>query len=355
MEINSDLLSVGKMPITAATSIFASTLLWAFFFGLTGIGANDLFTFKLHIILGKALTTNMLLFLLTFSLPIALMAAFAKRMEKANLIIFSIFPSILALIIAMAVFQQLQSLWIIAVFYLVAVPLVIENASVKYLELKRRITARTMWSATGRAIALISIGLIALSALTIIPGHEQYLERFEEFFMDFAHGITSGQNQETISSGAADIFIAAQVKTLDQVVEDPSFEKLRGKTDPDVIEFVATADIIADYFKSPEYAQEIEETFREGTSSIVEEIDIMEMIKEYFPFIQLLESIMPLGIWLGLMHAIALAGLFSFAGFLFCKTTAVAYGLAADQTLKRLDRPSQDIETGQELKIEQDF
>ena len=82
MQINSDFLSVGKIPIAAAASIFATTLLWAFFLGMTGLGANDLFTFKLHIVLGKILTINMLLFFLTFSLPIAIMAAFAKRMQK---------------------------------------------------------------------------------------------------------------------------------------------------------------------------------------------------------------------------------------------------------------------------------
>ncbi len=107
MELNSEALAFGKTQIAAAALIFLSTLLWACSFGLTGIASNDFFTFKFHIILGKALSANMALFLLTFPLPIAFMATFAKRMGKASLILVSMVSSLFALIAAMALFPTL--------------------------------------------------------------------------------------------------------------------------------------------------------------------------------------------------------------------------------------------------------
>ena len=77
MELNSEALAFGKMQIAATALIFLSTLLWACSFGLTGIALNDFFTFKFNIILGKVLSANMVLFILTFPLPLALMATVA--------------------------------------------------------------------------------------------------------------------------------------------------------------------------------------------------------------------------------------------------------------------------------------
>jgi len=333
MEINTDALAFGKPQIAAAVAIFLSTLFWAIFFGMTDIGVNDLFTFKLHIVMAKAFSVNMLLFLLTLMLPTAIMAGLLKKMGKANLVLVSMVSSLLALVVAMAFFPSIQSLWILAVFYIISVPVSIEHASAKYLELKKTVTARVSWAAASRTASLLSVALIILSISTIMPQHEQYLERFEDFFMEFAYGLTAGQSQRTISSGATEIFVEAQIETIDQVLETPQFLTLREKTDPDVIAFVLAANGVAQYLRSPEYKQQMEERFSEGTTDIIAEMDLLEVMKQQFPFIKALEEYMPLGMWLGLLHALSLAGLFSLVTMFICKPMAVAYGLISEQML----------------------
>ena len=146
-----------KIQIIAAVLIFLSTLLVAGIFGMTGIGLNDLLTFKFNIVLEKILAnlTTIILFFLAFSLPIAIITVFAKRMEKINLIIVATVSSLLALIIAMLLFPALQGFWIIGIFYIIAVFLAVEEAFTKYREIKKRIVARSSWSTIGKTASLI--------------------------------------------------------------------------------------------------------------------------------------------------------------------------------------------------------
>ena len=60
----------------------------------------------------------------------------------------------------------------------------------------------------------------------------------------------------------------------------------------------------------------------------------MEIMKQQFPFIKKLEEIMPLGMWIGLMHALVLASVFSFLGLIIFKPLAAVYGLAADKAMQ---------------------
>src|SRR3989338_7840388 len=113
MEISEDALAFGKIQIAAAIAIFAATMLWAAFFGLTGIGLNDFLTLKFNIVLEKILANlpTVALFLLTFSLPVAIITAFAKKMEKISLMLLSGVSSFFALTIAMLLFPAMQSFW----------------------------------------------------------------------------------------------------------------------------------------------------------------------------------------------------------------------------------------------------
>ncbi len=209
----------------------------------------------------------------------------------------------------------------------------IETAFVKYAELKSWVTMRAMLSACGKATALVSIGLFVLSLATIAPEQQQHLERFEDFMMDFAYDMVSGNSQQTISAGVIDLFIEAQVSTIDTVLQNPVYEKLREKTDPDVIGFVLLAEAQRQALRSPEYRQEVEKIFGGAGGSVMEQIDIMEIMKQQFPFIKKLEEVMPLGMWIGLMHALVLASVFSFLGLIILKPLAAVYGLTADKTM----------------------
>lgn len=317
----------GKKEIIAFALIFLATLLWATFFGLTGLTANDFFTLKLHIVLQKILTLNTLAFFIFFTLPIALIAVFAKRTEKISLIIAAETASLLALIIAFALFSTMQGLWAIAILYLVAIPLAIETATVQYGELTKWVAMRIGLSAAGRTTTFVSIGLVVFCILTVMPEQGLYVQKFETFVTDFAQGITSGNSNQSISSGMADLTVQSQITTVDTFMQNPTFTKLREKTDPDVIAFVAVSDATEDYIKSPEYKQKITEQFSESSSEAIQQMDIMELLKEQFPFIAIMEQF----IWA--IYAIAIVGVFSLAAAVICKPMAMLFAIIGEKII----------------------
>jgi hypothetical protein len=345
MEINPESFSLNKTHIVAGIAIFATTVLWATLFGMTGIGINDLLTFKLQFLAEKVLTLNTLLFFLTFSMPIAIAAALAKRTEKITLVITSMFASLAALIIIMALFSQLQSLWIAAVFYIISLPLAIETASTRYEELKRRVTARASWSTAGKMVSITSIGLFVMTMAAIVPEHEAYLEKFEDFAQDMARDFLSENSPEKLGEGLgsslAGMLVQRDIAAADSLMENPAFQKLREKQDLEVQLFVAAVEAQKTRLESPEYKEEIEQQIEvqltplvsDSTGQALESIDIVESMREMLPVIKVLEKIMPLGIWIGLMLALAITGIFSFVAMLLSKTTAVAYALIVEKAI----------------------
>ena len=320
----------GKEEIAAIAIIFLTTILWASFLGLSGIAANDFFTFKIDIVAEKLMNLNTALFFFALPLPIVAMAAFAKRCDKASLMIFSFISSLLGLLIAMFIFPNLQGLLLLALFYLVSIPLVIEVAVTKKTELKKWVAPRTMLSSMGKTITLLSIGFVVLSALTILPIQDEYIGKFEGMIEGFAAELTTGNSQSTISSEATDLFVNSQIATVDTILENPVFEKLRQKQDLDVMAFVLLADQAKDSLNSDEYRQQVEEKFRQSSSSIAQNIDIMEMIKKQFPWFELLER------YLWLFHALAIIGIFSLIANIICKPMAAVYGSIAETAAKTL-------------------
>ncbi|MFA4856018.1 MAG: hypothetical protein WC634_05555 [archaeon] len=336
MEISEDALAFGKIQIAAAIAIFAATMLWAAFFGLTGMSLNDFLTLKFNIVLEKILANlpAVALFLLTFSLPVAIITAFAKKMEKINLMLLSGVSSFFALTIAMLLFPAMQGFWIVAIFYIIGIFLAVEEAFTKRLELKKRITARTNWSATGKTAALVSIGLVVLFISSIAPEHEQYLGKVDDFAMSFVEiAIPSNGKNPGITSAITDTIVNTQIATVNALLENSAYTKLKGKTDPDVMLFVATADATREYFKGPEFRKTIEKTLNETSTDVMGEIKIVAIMREQFPVLNTVEKVVPLGILFGLAQALAIAGLFSMLALFICRPMAVVYGLITEKAL----------------------
>ncbi len=348
MELDIGTIKFGKMQIAAVALIFLSTLLVASIFGMTGIGLNDLLTFKFNIVLEKLLANfgTFILFFLVLSLPIALITIFAKKMEKINIIITAMISSFLALMIAMLLFPNLQSFWIIGIFYIIAVFLAIEEAFTKYKEVKTRIAARASWSTMGKVTSLISIGLVVLILANVAPAHEKYLEKVDEFSVGIVETVMpSIGGNSGITSVLVDTIVDTQVTTVDILLNNPAYTKLREKTDPDVMIFVTAADGTSNYLKGPEFRDTIEQQINEAGTGIMQEISIVEIIRTQFPVLETVEKTVPLGIIMGLLHALAVAGIFSMLAMFLCKPTAAIYGMIAETALSALQPPKQQKTT----------
>ncbi len=324
MEINTESLEIGPKQIIAAVLILLTTFLWTFFLASTGIVINDFFTFQMDIVAGKLLTINTLLFFITLPIPITVMAIFAKRMDKANLMIVSLISTLLAVGAAMILFKNLQDMWILGVFYIISLPFAIETAFVKYSELEHWISLRTSMSSASRMIIILSLGLFVLSAITIFPNQDAYIDKFESFIEDFALSATSEGNMSAVPDSATDVMVVTQLATIDSIMGNQVFENLRRKEDPEVLAFVVVADTARDYLQSPEYRASIEKQIREASTTVVEEIDIIKIMKEEFPLFETMEE------FLWLTHAIGLLGIFSFIASMISKPTAAGVGAVGE-------------------------
>ena len=352
MAFDIDSIKFGKMQIIATVIIFLTTLLVACIFGMTGIGLNELLTFKFNIVLEKIIENigTIILFFLVLSLPVAIITVFAKKMEKINLIIVAIISSFLALIISMIIFPTLQSFWIIGIIYIIAVFFAIEEAFTKYKEVKTRIVARTSWSTTGKVVSIISIGLVILILANVAPAHEEYLEKVDEFGIGFVETLMPSIGGDSgITSVLVSAIVDTQIATVDALLNNPAYAKLREKTDPDVMIFVATADGTNEYFKGPEFRNTIEQQINETGTGVMQKISLIGILREQFPAIETVEKTVPLGIIMGLLHALAIAGIFSMLAMFLCKPTAVIYATIAEKSLSILQPPEPQKPQSQQI------
>ncbi len=328
MEITNKSFEFGKKQTAAAIAIIATIILWAFLLNSTGIIINDFFTFKLQIILDKIISVNFALFLLAFPLTGAIIAAFAKSTDKLNLMLVATISGFVGLGIAMALFVPLQGFWLIALFYVISIPLRIETACITQREAKSFVSARTFLSATGKGTLVIGIGLFVLSATTILPEQDGYIEKFEETFIENVFsGFTTGDTTNKLAESQAELVVQSQTQTLNAMLDNPLFQNLKTKQDPDVIAFIMAAEQVEEQVKSPEYKEQIVSQLSQGTADIAQDIKPLKVVKEELPFLETLEQ------FLWLIHGFALVSIFFLAANIVFKPTAVLYGLILERVL----------------------
>ncbi len=328
MQLDIGAIKFGKMQAAAAIAVGASILLWAYFLNAAGIAVNDFFTFKLHILLDKIISVNFLLFIIAFPLTGAIITALAKKMRKINLMLFSLLSALVALSAAMLLFPPLQGFWILFLFYIIAIPLRIETAYIKYAELERFVSMRTFLATAGRGALVIGIGLFVLSSVTILADQEAYVGKFEATFIEnIFRGFTTGKSQQQLAGSLVDTLVESQLQTVNAILENPLFSKLREKNDPDVIAFVAASEAAKEEIQSSEYRQQLVSQFSAGSSPLAEQINIVEMLKRQLPFIETLER------FLWLLHAFILASAFFLLANVVFKPLAVAYGMPIEKIL----------------------
>ncbi|MCX6799176.1 MAG: hypothetical protein NTW59_03710 [Candidatus Diapherotrites archaeon] len=321
-------LKFGKAEAAVAAAVAVSVAAWAFFLGASTLSVNDLFTFKLQVPLQKVASMDFLLSMLLFPITIAIITAAAKKIEKKTLMIASLLGAIVGIIVAMLLFTTLQGFWVLGAFYLIALPLAVETAAMKYSELKSFVSMRTFLATAGRTITVISIGLFVMSAIVLLPQQEQHVQRFEEtFIQSIFEGMTSGKTQQQLTSSMVDTVVESQRQTLDTALGNTLFEKLRTKTDIDVIAFVAAADAIREQVNSEQYKQQLAQRFGSSSTDISKKINILEVLKQQMPVIAELEKML----WV--LHAFVIVSTFMLLANILFKPMAVVYGLPMEKML----------------------
>ncbi len=234
-------------------SIFILTLGWAFFldqmkitpdFLLVSIGSVQ--------ILGIFLSATFAGFVVLFTATIGLITAFADKDDRTRVYISTIVPSLLASAVSAILFSNFAQWYPLALFYFGSIPLILETARLKRLELKNFAVVRSSYSSAKRGLQVLGVGILVTLAVTALPQSSALYSGFEESL--FAGKVVQQLDVQKI---AADFLINTQTNTLNQVIDAESFQKLRTLNDPDAQAFVALMDATLQNVKTPAYRERI--------------------------------------------------------------------------------------------------
>lgn len=263
-----------RKTLVIGTGIFILTLGWAFFLNQLGITPDMLLSSVGNLqSIGFVLSVNFAAFAILFSLTLGIITASADKDDRARVYVAAIVPSILACAISALLFSRFAQWYPLALFYFGAIPLMIETARMKRLELKNFVVFRSSFSGAQRGLQIMGIGILVTLALVALPQSQTLYGQFED-------SLFQGKviQQLDVQKITADFLITTQRNTLIQITESGSFTKLREKTDTDVTGFVSLMDQTLVNVNSQEYRDKINQQVKEeqktiDTSAILSQIE----------------------------------------------------------------------------------
>lgn len=242
-----------QKSLVVGVAIFILTLGWTFFldqmkispdFLLTSIGSVQVFNLFLSVSFAG--------FAVLFAATIGLITASADKDDRTRVYLSTIIPSLLSCAVAAIIFSHFAQWYPLALFYFGSIPLMIETARLKRLELKNFAVLRSSFSGAQRGMQVIGIGVLVTLAVTALPQSGALYEGFESSL--FTGKVVQQLDVQKIT---ADFLIATQRNTLKQVVDSESFQTLRTNQSPDVVSFVQLMDATLENVNSPAYREQI--------------------------------------------------------------------------------------------------
>lgn len=239
--------------VVVGAAIFILTIGWAYFldqmrvtpdFLLLSIGSVQIF--------GMFLTVAFAGFVVLFTSTIGLITAYADKDDRTKVYLSTIIPSLLASAVCAILFSNFAQWYPLALFYFGSIPLMIESARLKRLELKNFAVFRSNYAGAQRGLQIIGIGILVTLAVTSFP-------QTATLYSGFESALFQGKvvQQLDVQEITADFLIATQKNTLNQVIESEAYEKLRTNTDPDVVSFVTLIDATFANVQTPSYRAQI--------------------------------------------------------------------------------------------------
>ena len=239
--------------IAVGASIFILTLGWTFFLDQMKITPDFLLVSIGNIqVLGLFLSVSFAGFAILFSATMGLITAFADKDDRTRVYIATIIPSLLACAVAAILFSNFAQWYPLALFYFGCIPLILETARLKRLELKNFPVIRSSYSSAKRGLQVLGVGILVTLAVTALPQSSALYSGFEESL--FAGKVVQQLDVQKI---AADFLINTQRNTLTQIIAAESFQKLRTLNDPDAQTFVALVDATLANVQSAAYRERI--------------------------------------------------------------------------------------------------
>jgi hypothetical protein len=263
-----------RKTLIIGAGVFLLTLAWALFLHGMGVTPDTLLGSVGNLdAISFIFTTQFGLFALFFSANLALITASADKDDRARVYVATVIPSLLACAVGALLFGGFAQWYPLALFYLGAIPLMLETSRMKRLELKNFVVFRSSFSGAQRGLQVIGVGVLVTLAIVALP-------QSSGLFSQFENSLFQGKviQQLDVQKITADFLITTQRNTLIQVMESDSFGTLRTKTDPEVTGFVTLMDQTLDNVGSQEYRDKINQQVKDeqktiDTTSILAQIE----------------------------------------------------------------------------------
>lgn len=319
MEMNFDRKNASRYAIISAV-VFVTVFSWAFFLNATGNIVDDFLNFSISGLFHKLVSLNFVLFLLLFPLTYAIITALSIKLEKVEVMVFSLLGVVVGIGISVLVFPQFSKYGILLLFYIISIPLAIETACMKYAELKNWKMLRTFNQAIERGVLIAGIGVFIFGVITIAPINDKYVKNFEDKFITGTVERMSGEDLgDNLAESSAQVYVSGQQSALSSI---SSTEQYQNSTDA---ELKAVISSVEEQVNSREYADTVETTFKkeyqQNVGQIKGKIDILGIVKKQFPFMVTIEKFA----WL--IDSVIFASFFLFLGSVIFRPLGVLYGL----------------------------
>jgi len=304
-----------------ALPVLVSFLLWLFFFNATGDLIGDFLNLKISALMGTLFSMNFILFAVLFPLTYALVVVFCMRFEKKEVMGGSVAGLVLGAGAAAVLFPAMLAYIIIFIFYVFSIVLAAEGSFARLEEIKKWRHLRVLNQGVAQGVSILAIGIFVFGIVTIFPVNNEYVKNMEENMIgDAFENVSSGMKMdERLADSTAEVYLAGHMEVLDSLIASEQY-----KQSEDVMLKGAIAGV-KEQVGSDEYQAQVKEQYREADMSqlrdVKNDVDVLGMMKEQFPFIVLFEQFT----WL--LLSMTLASMVTFLGTVVFRPLGIIYGL----------------------------
>ncbi|MFH1587232.1 MAG: hypothetical protein ABID38_05220 [Candidatus Diapherotrites archaeon] len=261
-----------------------SKLIWMLLFSISGFKFIDFFQISnIGATISIILSLPFILFILSFPITYALAAVLSTSAKRGEIYATIFAPLIISDILIVLISPSILNYIVLEIFYLISILALVENARVKFLELRKFVLPRTAISSVSSATIVLGLGLFIYSSVLIMPLQEDIFKDFESNLLGIFSG--EGSSNELIDM-SLDVYIGAQENTANAIIALPSFTAMLQKEDPDVKAFAAELVAFEKNLSSAEYRaglkQELEANWEEGLPAKSEGL-AFDLIEREFP------------------------------------------------------------------------
>jgi len=263
--------------------IFITTIAATYLFSTLNLDVSAFLTINIFPIIDAMMSVNGIVFVIVVALPIALILLVGEEFDYYHALILAEAGYLLGAIVGAFAFGLIE--WILPIIF---AALGIAWA-IKWLRLKEKeLKSKFKFSAgSGAAEKVIIVSLIGFVIFVGLNGFAQK-EALGDSFANDLMTITIG-DQDTFKDSVTDLAIGISVKSQQAVVTSitdlSSYQALSGKSDVDVLTFVAQVEALKSEINQPNYSDNLKEAVAADsgdldiTSQLIEKLPLMEMRK----------------------------------------------------------------------------